>query len=128
MPRRQLALIAALILGFLALIAHAAASGVWSVGGVLALAGFGVGFTAFALVLLGTRGHKPVEGHRGMPRWFWVLFASYVVGVVLCMLIAMLVLPFVGFRAFELLFDSEYLWVQFVAAAAALPFVRKHLL
>lgn len=128
MPRRQLALLAILALGFVVFITFATASEYWSLGDVLALAGFGVLFVILAFVLLATRGQEPVDGHRGMPRWFWVLFASFAVGFASCMLLGVLALPFVGFRGFELLFGSEYRWVLFVLAALAYPFVRKRLL
>lgn len=128
MPRRQLALLALLALGFVVFVAFAAASEYWSLGDVLALAGFGVFFVILAIVLFSTRGQAPVAGHRGMPRGFWVLFASFAVGFALCMLFGVLALPFVGFRGFDLLFGSEYRWVVFVFAALAYPFVRKRLL
>ncbi|MCW5658421.1 MAG: hypothetical protein KIT60_12015 [Burkholderiaceae bacterium] len=126
MPRRQLALLAVLALGFALFVAFAATSEHWSLGDVVGLAAVGIVFVVFAFVLLATRGRQPVDGHRGMPRWYWVLFASFAAAFALSMLLSVLAMPFVGYRGFDLFFGSER-WLLLVLAAAVYPFVRKRL-
>jgi len=128
MPRRQLALLAVLALAFAIFVAFTASSEYWSLTDVLALAAFGVVFVIIAFILLATRGHEPVDGHRGLPRSFWVVFAWFGVAFASAMLMAVLAMPWVGFRGFQVLLGPDQWWVLPLLAAVAYPFVRKRLL
>ncbi len=128
MPRRQIALLAVLGTAFVVFVALAAKSEYWSVGDVLGLAGFGIVFVVVAFMTLVARGQQPVEGHRGMPRSFWVVFASFAAAFAIAMLLAVLAVPWVGYKGFEVLLGPDYWWVLPVLAAVAFPFVRRRLL
>ena len=128
MPYRQFTLLTILGIAFVIFVAFAATSEYWSVGDVLGLAVFGVLFVALATVLLAARGQQPVEGHRGMPRSFWVIFASFAAAFAIAMLLAVLAMPWVGYQGFEVLLGPDHWWALPVLAAVAFPFVRRRLL
>jgi hypothetical protein len=93
---------------------------------IVALTAIGLFFTGLVFVMLISRGSKPVDGHRGLPRSFWVLFASFGVAWAPAMLLSIAAMPWVGTRGFDFFFDS---WWAFAALAAiAFPFVRRRLL
>ena len=128
MPRRQLAILAVLSLAFIGFVVSAALSEFWSVGDVLGLAAFGIIFVALAFVQIVVRGQQPVEGHHGMPRAFWLVFASFAVAFALELLLGVLAMPWFGYKSFELLLGTKYWWVLPLLAAVAFPFVRRRLL
>ncbi len=125
---RQIALVIAVALAFALFVAFAAISADWAAGDVLVLAVFGVFFTCLVFVLLALRGNKPVEGHRGLPRSFWVVFASFAAGFALAMLLSIAAMPWVGFRGFDFFFGPGSWWALVALAAVAFPFVRRRLL
>src|SRR5205085_3450891 len=99
----------------------------WSKRDVAGLIVFAVFFVGLVFVTLVRRGSEPVEGHRDLPRSYWVVFASFAAAFALLMLVAVLCLPFLGFEAFTLL-GPERWWLYLVTAAVLFPFVRERLL
>lgn len=129
MPLRQIALLVIAAAGLSALVMSGLFSPYWSIGDVLAMAAFSVVFLFIMFLALLSRGKEPVDGHRGLPRSFWVLFASLASALVLAMFGAILALPWVGFRSFEFVLGAEGGWfVLPVLAAIAYPFVKRRLL
>lgn len=128
MPRRHIAILSVLTLAFAAFVVHAVSDPNWSPGDVLRLLGFSLFFVVLVALLLITRGSRPVEGQNGLPRGYWVVFASLVVAFVCAMLLSVLVMPWLGVRGFEFVFAPENWWVLPVLAAVAFPFVRRRLL
>ena len=128
MPTRQLILLSTMAIAFLAFVIFAAASPYWSVADVVGLAVFGLFFLLLAFVLLAVRGQDPVEGHRGFPRSYWVVFASLAGAFALAMLLSVLAMPWVGYRGFAVLLGGEHWWVLPVLAAVLYPFISRHLL
>jgi len=129
MPCRQIALLIIAAVGLSALVMSGIFSPYWSIGDVLAMAAFSVVFLFIMFLTLLSRGKEPVDGHRGLPRSFWVLFASFASAFAFAMFGAVLVLPWVGFRGFDFLLGAECSWfVLPVLAAIAYPFVKRKLL
>jgi hypothetical protein len=128
MPTRQVTLIFTVALAFLLFILFAATSPYWSTGDVVGLSIFGLFFTALVFVLLAVRGNQQVEGHRGLPRSYWVVFASFGAAFALAMLLSIVVMPWVGYEGFDFFFGPNSWWALLVLAAIAFPFVRRHLL
>ena len=48
----------------------------WSQANILSLVAFSVMLVVIAFLTLGVRNGESVDGHRGLPRSFWVVFAS----------------------------------------------------
>ena len=128
MPQRQIALVTSVALAFTLFVAFAASSEYWTKTDVVVLVVFGLFFTCLVFVLLALRGNKPVEGHRGLPRSFWVVFASFAAAFALAMLLSIVAMPWVGYGGFDFFFAPGSWWALLVLAAVAFPFVRKRLL
>jgi len=128
MPTRQLAILGLLALAFLGFVLFAATSPYWSTSDVIALAVFGVFFVLLAFFQLAVRGQQPVEGHRGLPRSFWVVFASFAAAFASAMLLGVLAMPFFGYQGFEFFLGQQSWWVLCILAALLYPFVRRRLL
>jgi hypothetical protein len=128
MPNRQLVLLAAIVLAFVAFVVSAVTDPYWSARDVVGLVLFAVFFVGLVVVMLIRRGNEPVEGHRGLPRNYWVVFASFAAAFALLMAVAVLCLPFFGIRAFDALLGPERWWLYLLTAAVLFPFVRKRLL
>jgi hypothetical protein len=128
MPVRHLVLLATTALAFAAFIAWAVLDSSSSKADVAILVAFAFLFLGIVFVSLLRRGAEPVEGHRGLPRAFWVVFASFGSAFAILLLSATVAMPFFGFRGFDALLGAERWWVLVVVAVAVYPFVRKHLL
>jgi hypothetical protein len=128
MPSRQIALVFAVAIAFLVFVLFAVSSPYWSSADVVILAVFGLFFTGLVFVMLAVRGNKPVEGHRGLPRSYWVVFASFAAAFALAMLLSIAAMPWFGYGGFDFFFGSGSWWVLLVLAAVAFPFVRRRLL
>ncbi len=128
MPTRQIALVLAVALAFLVFVLFAASSPYWSSTDVVVLAVFGIFFTCLVFVLLAVRGNNPVEGHRGLPRSYWVLFASFAAAFAMAMLLSIAAMPWFGYGGFNFFFGPGSWWVLLVLAAVAFPFVRRRVL
>jgi membrane-bound metal-dependent hydrolase YbcI (DUF457 family) len=93
------------------------------------MAVFSVLFFLITFISLLSRGNKPVEGHRGLPRSLWVLFASFATAFALAMLGSVLALPWLGYKGFDLLLGGEgNWWIVPALAAIAYPYVSRRLL
>ncbi len=127
MPARQRALlrvltIALVIFGCLALWRPA-----WSAPNVIALVIFSVMLVVIAFLTLIVRGNLSVDGHRGLPRPFWVVFASFTGAFGLAMLLAILGLPWLGYTSFALLLGEWAWWVIPLFAVGLYPMTNDHL-
>ncbi len=128
MPKRQLLLLMTLVAGLISFVGFAASDPYWSKSDVLGLSLFSIFFVALAFVVLVRRGQEPVEGHRGLPRSYWVVFASFSGAFVIALLLSVLAMPLVGFKGFEYLLGPDSWWVMLVLAAILYPFVQRRLL
>jgi|GEM_PF-6219076 len=58
----------------------------------------------------------------------FAVFIAFAVAFAASMLLAVLAMPFIDYRSFEIFFGSEHRWAFFVLVVIAYPFVRKRLL
>lgn len=129
MPRRQIVLLSIAAVGLSVFVISGMLSPYCSIGDALAMTAFSAVFLFIMFLALLSRGKEPVDGHRGLPRFFWVLFASFASAFALAMFGAILALPWVGYRGFEFVLGAEGGWfVLPVLAAIAYPFVNRRLL
>ena len=128
MSSRQIFLVIAVALAFFVFVLFGASNPNSSVAEVIVMSVFGLFFTGLVFVMLAARGNKPVEGHRGLPRLYWVVFASFATAFAVAMLLSIAALPWFGYGGFDFFFGSDAWWVLLALAAVAFPFVRRHLL
>ena len=128
MSSRQIFLVIAVALAFFVFVLSGASNANSSVADIIAVSAFGLFFTGLVFVMLAARGNKPVEGHRGLPRLYWVVFASFATAFAVAMLLSIAALPWFGYGGFDFFFGSDAWWVLLALAAVAFPFVRRHLL
>ena len=129
MPLRQRVLLVILVVGLAAMVVSGSLSPNSSFGDVAFAAIFSVFFFFIVFLTLKSRGNETAEGHRGLPRWLWVLFASYAAAFALAMFGAVLSLPWLGYRGFDFFLGGESNeWVLLVLAAIVYPFVNRRLL
>jgi hypothetical protein len=128
MSSRQIFLVIAVALAFFVFVLSGASNANSSVADIIAVSAFGLFFTGLVFVMLAARGNKPVEGHRGLPRLYWVVFASFATAFAVAMLLSIAALPWFGYGGFDFFFGSDAWWVLLALAAVAFPFIRRHLL
>jgi len=129
MPQFSTVLVSSLAVAFLAFIVFGATSLRMSPGDIAMIVGFGVVLVLVAYVALTSkRARQPVAGRYGLPRIIWVIFASYAAGLALAMLLALLAMPWAGFKGVEYFFGPEHMWAVLVLGAISFPFVRRRLL
>ena len=128
MPQSSTVLVTILAIAFLAFIVFGFTSFHMSPGDIAMIVGFGVVLVLVAYVALtAKRARQPVAGRYGLPRIVWVIFASYAAGFALAMLLAMLAMPWAGFKGVEYFFGPEHMWAVLVLSAIMFPFVRRRL-
>jgi len=98
MQSRHIALLIFLALALCALAGTMAVSANSSMGDVLSFVGISICFAAVAFVSLRVRGNAPVDGYRGVRRSFWVVFASFAAAFAIALLLAVVAMPWVGYR------------------------------
>ena len=127
MPVRHVLLLR-ILLGVLAVFFALAAWGrEWPAFNVIALVALSLMWVFIGHVAFVARDDRGVDGLRGLPRTFWVLFASFAAAFGTAMLIATLGLPWLGYSGFTLLLGEWAWWVLPMIAAGFYPIVRTHL-
>jgi hypothetical protein len=125
MPIRHRVLLAALTIAWIAFIVMASVDPNFTKLDVAAAAAFGLVVLAIAAYRLASIG--TIQRYRGLPRLFREIGASFAMALGAMILVAVLALPFVGSRVFDLL-DGQWYWaVYFLLAVVAYPFVHKRL-
>lgn len=124
---RQLVLLRILIGALTVYVCLAAWRPEWSAANIVALVAFSVMLVAIAFLTLGVRSGESVDGHRGLPRSFWVLFASFTGAFGLAMLLAILGLPWLGYAGFAMFLGEWAWWVIPLLAAGLYPSMKSHL-
>jgi hypothetical protein len=99
----------------------------WSQANIVALVAFSMMLVAIAFLTLSVRAGESVDGHRGLPRSFWVLFASFAGAFGLAMLLAILGLPWLGYAGFAMFLGEWAWWVIPLLAAGLYPSMKSHL-
>ncbi len=127
MPTRQVLLIRILVVALAMFLGLAAWRPEWSQPNIVALVAFSVLLVVFALLTLAVHNGESVDGHRGLPRSFWVVFASFTGAFGLAMLLATLGLPWLGYAGFALMLGEWAWWVIPMLAAGLYPTMRSHL-
>lgn len=129
MKTRHFVLLAIVAVSLAAFIVSGVLSPYWSVSDILFAAGFGVIFLFVVFMSLLVRGNKPVRGHYGLPRWVWVLFASFAAAFSVAMLSAVVMLPWYGHKGFDyFLGGGDGWWFFMLLVLIAYPFVNRRLL
>jgi hypothetical protein len=128
MPPSSSVLVAILTAAFVGFVIFGVTSFGASPGDVAMMVGFGLVLVLAAYVALtAKRARQPVAGRYGLPRIVWVIFASYAAAIALAMLLAMLVIPWVGLKGVEYFFGPEHTWAVIVLGVILFPFVRRRL-
>ena len=127
MPTRQVLLLRILVGALAAFLALAAWRPEWSQANIIALVVFSVMLVVIAFLTLVVRNGDSVDGHRGLPRSFWVVFASLTGAFGLAMLLAILGLPWLGYAGFALMLGEWAWWVIPMLAAGLYPAMKTHL-
>jgi len=91
---------------------------------VAAILVFGIALAAMAYIWLPVSRARSVAGKYGLPRWVWVLFASYAAALALAMLLALAAMPWAGYQGFEFFFGGEHSWALLVLGVLLFPLVR----
>jgi hypothetical protein len=86
---------------------------------------FGVFYVVAAIAVVVIWGKRPVKGLFGLPRWVWVALASWAAGGALLMLLSVAILPWFGYKGFELMFGNQSLLILIAAAVLISPFIVK---
>jgi len=127
MPARQALLLRILAIVLALFIGLALWSPEWSTINVVSLVAFSMLLVVIGFLTLVVRGDLAVDGHRGLPRPFWVLFASFTGAFGLAMLLAILGLPWLGYTSFALLLGEWAWWVIPLFAVGLYPMANNHL-
>ncbi len=127
MPTRQVVLIRILVVALAVFLALATWRPEWSQANIVALVIFSIMLVVFAFLSLAVRIGESVDGHRGLPRSFWVVFASLIGAFGLAMLLAILGLPWLGYAGFALMLGEWAWWVIPILAAGLYPTMQSHL-
>jgi hypothetical protein len=127
MPARQALLLRILAIVLALFIGLALWSPEWSTINVVSLVAFSMLLVVIGFLTLVVRGDLTVDGHRGLPRPFWVLFASFTGAFGLAMLLAILGLPWLGYTSFALLLGEWAWWVIPLFAVGLYPMANNHL-
>jgi hypothetical protein len=127
MPTRQVVLLRILVVALAMFLGLAAWRPEWSQPNIVALVAFSVLLVVFALLTLVVQNGESVDGHRGLPRSFWVVFASLTGAFGLAMLLATLGLPWLGYAGFALMLGEWAWWVIPMLAAGLYPTMKSHL-
>ena len=88
---------------------------------------FGGSFFAAAVLLLRRRGEQAVHGVGGMSRGLWIWLASYAVAGASLLVLALLLMPVLGFKAFELMGTLWFPALLPLATLCAYPLVARRL-
>jgi hypothetical protein len=90
MPARQVVLLRILVFALTVFLCLAAWRPEWSQTNIVSLVAFSVMLVVIAFLTLAVRNGGSLDGHRGLPRSFWVVFASLTGAFGLAMLLAIL--------------------------------------
>jgi hypothetical protein len=99
----------------------------WTSFNVVALVALSLMWVFIGHVAFVVRDDRGVDGLRGLPRSFWVLFASFAAAFGTAILVATLGLPWLGYSGFTLLLGEWAWWVLPMLAAGLYPIVKTHL-
>ena len=124
---RTIALLTALGVAFAAFVLFASSQPGFSTKDVRFLTFFGVFYVVAAIAAVLVFGKRPVQGLFGIPRWAWVVLASWAAGGALLMLLSVAAMPWLGYTGFELMFGNQSLLILTGAAVLMSPFVAKML-
>jgi hypothetical protein len=127
MNKRTIVLITALGVAFIAFVLFARSQPGFSAGDVRFLTFFSVFYVVAAIAAVLVWGKRPVQGLFGLPRWVWVVLASWAAGGALLMLLSVAIMPWFGYKGFELMFGNQSLLILIGAAVLMSPFVVKML-
>ena len=127
MPVRHVLLLRVLLALLAVFFALAAWGREWTAINVVALVALSLVWVFIAHVALVVRDDRGVDGLRGLPRTFWVLFASFAAAFGAAMLVATIALPWLGYLGFTLLLGEWAWWVLPLLTAGLYPIVRTHL-
>ncbi|HTL00398.1 MAG TPA: hypothetical protein VL379_20330 [Pseudomonadales bacterium] len=127
MPARQVVLLRILVFALTVFLCLAAWRPEWSQTNIVSLVAFSVMLVVIAFLTLAVRNGGSLDGHRGLPRSFWVVFASLTGAFGLAMLLAILGLPWLGYAGFALLLGEWAWWVIPMLAAGLYPTMKNHL-
>jgi hypothetical protein len=127
MPPRQRLLLRILASALIVFVSLAWWRPEWASADVVWLVAFSILLVVIGFLTLVVRGDLAVEGHRGMPRPFWVVFASFTGAFGLAMLLAIIGLPWLGYTSFALLLGKWAWWVLPLFALGLYPMTNAHL-
>ncbi|HTO56540.1 MAG TPA: hypothetical protein VMJ74_02040 [Pseudomonadales bacterium] len=127
MPFRHVLLLRILLALLALFFALAAWRREWTAVNVVALVVLSLLWVFIGHVAFIARDDRGVDGLRGLPRSFWVLFASFTAAFGAAMLIATLGLPWLGYAGFTLLLGEWAWWALPLLAAGMYPLVKAHL-
>jgi hypothetical protein len=127
MPARQIVLLRILALTLALFVGLALWRPEWSAPNIVSLVVFSIFLVVIGFLTLVVHGDLSVDGHRGLPRPFWVIFASFTGAFGLAMLLALLGLPWLGYTSFALLLGEWAWWVIPLLAVGLYPMANDHL-
>jgi hypothetical protein len=127
MPRRQRLLLRILGFVFAVFVGLALWSDEWASPNPISLVAFSLLLVVLGFLTLIVHGDLSVDGHRGLPRPFWVVFASFTGAFGLAMLLAILGLPWLGYAGFALLLGEWAWWVIPLLAVGLYPMTNSRL-
>ena len=127
MPTRQVALLRILAIMLTLFVCLALWSPEWSSANIVSLVAFSILLVVIGFLTLVVRGDLSQNGHRGLPRPFWVVFASFTGAFGLAMLLAIVGLPWLGYTSFALLLGEWAWWVIPLLAVGLYPMTDSRL-
>ncbi len=127
MPARQRLLLRLLIIVLAAYGGLALWRAEWASPDIISLVVFSVLLVVIGFLTLVVRGDLATDGHRGLPRPFWVVFACFTGAFGLAMLLAILGLPWLGYTSFALLLGEWAWWVIPLFAVGLYPMTNSRL-
>lgn len=127
MPARQALLLKILAVMLAVFVCLALWNPAWSSSEVISLVAFSILLVVIGFLTLVVRGDLSVDGHRGLPRPFWVVIASLVGAFGLAMLLAIIGLPWLGYTSFALLLGEWAWWVIPLFAVGLYPMTNSRL-
>jgi len=126
-PTRQVLLLRILATLLAVFVCLALWSPEWSSTNIVSLVVFSILLVVLGFLTLVVHGDLSVDGHRGLPRPFWVVYASFTGAFGLAMLLAILGLPWLGYTSFALLLGEWAWWVIPLLAVGLYPMTNSRL-
>ena len=123
---RTLALLGALTIALIAFALFAGSRTEFSASDIRFVIFFGIFYITLATVAMIVWGKRQVRGLLGLPRWLWVVFASLAASFATLMFISIAVMPWLGYKGFELIFSENFLLV-YGAAVLLSPLIAMRL-